>query len=351
MKKMMSYKEANTVLGSSLSPDQYCICKQTATNNGAAEFTGTYASFAYNRLVPAEAVSKITYTIRFLDWDGTVLKTETVTSGNTPTLPSDPTRTGYTFSGWSPAVGTASANQDYTATYTKDTVYYTIRFLDYDGTVLQTYSVAEGSTPPTPSDPSRSGYTFSGWSPSLGSATKNQDYTATYTKDTVYYTITFEDYDGTVISTQSVAEGSYPSTPSDPSRDGYTFDGWYPSISTASSNTTYTATYTEDAPVFTLGTFYAKSIDNEYYESGSTIAYSTDAQFQWYFETNGVAEPQQYVYVGTWGTTGETDWGHGYVMNLPTDGETYVYEVSVHNGYPATSSNKIGGGYWYIYKA
>jgi len=56
MKKMMTYTEANQVLGTSLSPNNYCICKQTAIENGAD--TTPLTTFEYNRLVPASAVSK-----------------------------------------------------------------------------------------------------------------------------------------------------------------------------------------------------------------------------------------------------------------------------------------------------
>ena len=40
------------------------------------------------------------YTVTFQDFDGTVLKTETVTSGESATAPEDPSREGYTFVGW-----------------------------------------------------------------------------------------------------------------------------------------------------------------------------------------------------------------------------------------------------------
>ena len=71
----------------------------------------------YITLVRTAAPPPTTYTIRFLDHDGTVLKTQTVQEGNTPTAPNNPTRTDYNFTGWTPSVGPATQNQDYTATY------------------------------------------------------------------------------------------------------------------------------------------------------------------------------------------------------------------------------------------
>lgn len=44
--------------------------------------------------------SVITYTVNFVDWDGTILKTETVNEGESATAPENPTRAGYNFVGW-----------------------------------------------------------------------------------------------------------------------------------------------------------------------------------------------------------------------------------------------------------
>jgi uncharacterized repeat protein (TIGR02543 family) len=43
------------------------------------------------------------YTVLFLDYDSLILKTEIVEHGDAATAPSDPTRTGYSFTGWSPS--------------------------------------------------------------------------------------------------------------------------------------------------------------------------------------------------------------------------------------------------------
>jgi hypothetical protein len=48
----------------------------------------------------AKVVLPTTYTVIFKDWDGTVLKTETVESGMSVTAPLEPSRFGYKFVGW-----------------------------------------------------------------------------------------------------------------------------------------------------------------------------------------------------------------------------------------------------------
>ncbi|MBQ8100858.1 MAG: VCBS repeat-containing protein [Paludibacteraceae bacterium] len=66
-------------------------------------------------------------------------------------------------------------------------VYYTIRFLNYDGTELQSKQVKEGAMPvysgasPTKAEDDNYTYFFSGWSPAVVSASADADYTAQFT--------------------------------------------------------------------------------------------------------------------------------------------------------------------------
>lgn len=76
-----------------------------------------YIQVATFKLIVTYTVPDITYTYK--DWDGTVLKTQTVEQGTSPTAPSNPTREAdaeytYTFSGWSLSGTTYTAQ--YTAT-------------------------------------------------------------------------------------------------------------------------------------------------------------------------------------------------------------------------------------------
>ena len=63
-----------------------------------------------------------TYTVRFLDWDNSVIDTQTVGLGGSATPPPNPTRDGYTFSGWSGNYTNVTADVDIIAQYTKNTV-------------------------------------------------------------------------------------------------------------------------------------------------------------------------------------------------------------------------------------
>ena len=62
-----------------------------------------------------------TYTVIFVDYNGTELKKETVESGKSATAPVDPTRDGYTFTGWDTTFDNVTYNLTVTATYTQIT--------------------------------------------------------------------------------------------------------------------------------------------------------------------------------------------------------------------------------------
>ncbi len=69
------------------------------------------------------------------------------------------------------------------------------------------------------------------------------------------YTVTFKDWDGTVLKTQSgLASGQTAQAPESPTRDGYTFSGWDKAFDNITGDLTVTATYTENdtSPEFVI---------------------------------------------------------------------------------------------------
>ncbi len=179
------------------------------------------------------------YTVTFKDWNGAVLKTEEVFRYSNATPPPNPSRTGYTFTGWSGSYTNVTSIGTITAQYKIN--YYTVTFKDWNGTTLKTQSVAYGSNATPPPNPSRTGYTFTGWSGSYTNVTSNRTVTAQYKIN--YYTVTFKDWNGTTLKTQSVAYGSNATPPPNPSRTGYTFTGWNGSYNNITGDRTITAQY------------------------------------------------------------------------------------------------------------
>ena len=131
---------------------------------------------------------------------------------------------------------------------------YTVRFLNWDGSVLQSTQVEEGkipqytgATPTKPSDEEFS-YIFSGWTPQIVAATEDATYTATFTAtekndDVTYYTVKFYDWDYTLLKSQTVEEGKTATAPDDPYRSGYRFIGWDKEFTNVRSNLTIYALY------------------------------------------------------------------------------------------------------------
>lgn len=79
--------------------------------------------------------------------------------------------------------------------------YYTVTFVDYDGTVIATRNVASGEAATAPTDPERAGYKFTGWDKAFNNVTESITVTAQYEKNSITY-------DRPTIVVESVTVGS-----------------------------------------------------------------------------------------------------------------------------------------------
>ena len=131
----------------------------------------------------------------------------------------------------------------YQGIFTLTVAKYTVTFKDYDGTVLKTQENVEGNTSATaPSNPTRDGYTFTSWDKSFDNITENLVVTAQY--EINKYTVIFKDYDGSVLKAQENVDYNTSATaPSNPTRDGYTFVGWDKSFDNVTEDLVVTAQY------------------------------------------------------------------------------------------------------------
>ncbi len=128
-----------------------------------------------------------------------------------------------------------------TASKMNSDIYYTVTFKDYDGTVLKTEQVLEGDSATPPTEPTRECYTFKGWDGNYENVEQDEVVTATYEINKV--TVTFKDWDGTVLKTETIDCGSNATPPSDPIREGYDFSGWDKQLINIKADTIITATY------------------------------------------------------------------------------------------------------------
>ena len=122
-----------------------------------------------------------TYVLAYLV-DGEVYKTYEVDYGTTIIPEPEPTKEGYTFSGWN-GLPTTMPAYDVTVTGSFTINSYTLTY-EVDGQIYKTYSVEYGAAITPEPEPTKEGYTFSGWSeiPAAMPA-HNVTVTGAFTKD------------------------------------------------------------------------------------------------------------------------------------------------------------------------
>ena len=249
------------------------LALNTATYN-CYQITGWGSSDGFWRNYPF-------YYVEFQDFDGTVLKRDTVDSGNAATAPTAPTRTGYTFSGWDNLFSNVTTDLTVTAQYTPNTnTAYTVRHMwqniDDNGYTLHESEAKTGTTGAQTAATAKSytGFTAKAFSQKEIAAEGNTVVDIYYDRKT--YTITWKDGDNNTIETDlNVKYGATPSyNGSTPTKTAtaqytYTFNGtWSPAIAEVTGNQTYVAQFDQTV--------------NEYKitwknEDGSVIDYTTVA--------------------------------------------------------------------------
>ena len=125
----------------------------------------------------------VIYTVTFMNYDGAILKIESVRCGRSATPPDSPVREGYTFVGWGGSYSNVTANVTVMAQYQVDdpeVVCHIVKFVDYNGNVLKTQSVEEGQVATAPAAPTREGHNFIGWDKDFSNVTSNLTVTAQY---------------------------------------------------------------------------------------------------------------------------------------------------------------------------
>ena len=254
--------------------DKASVSKLSATNGATVIL---YAKWTAN-----------SYTLSFDANGGTCSTTsQSVTYNSTyGTLPT-PTRTGYTFAGWytSTSGGSMVLSTNTVSTAGNHTLYahwtatsYTVTFDANGGTCNTTsksvtYDATYGELP----TPRMTGYTFNGWFTAISGGTQivSSTFMTTAKAHTLYaqweldtYTLSFDANGGVCDTTsKSVNYGLVYGTLPTPTRQGYTFEGWYTEITGGSKVIT--------------STIVTKSASHTIYARWNPISYTIN------FNTNG----------------------------------------------------------------
>ena len=250
----------------------------------------------------------VDYIVIFKDWDESVLSIKSYHYGDNiiaPTnynKPADNTYT-YEFAGWDSKADKCTGNAIYNATYTPVYIDYTVEFKNWDGSVISTNTYHYGDKVIVPANPSRIAdntytYTFAGWDNEIINCEGNATYTATYTATHIDYIVTFKNWDGTILSTETYHYGDKIVIPETPTKEAdniytYTFAGWDNEVVNCEGNATYTATYT---PVYIDYTVVFKNwddtvISSETYHYGDKVTVPSDP-------TRAADKTYAYTFVG-----------------------------------------------------
>ncbi len=182
----------------------------------------------------------------------------TVNEGESFTFPADPTKDGFTFLGWNAegdirlykAGDTVKVNSDvsYKAQYEEITVPKTFKVtLDLDGGnagegFAAETTVNEGESFTFPTNPTKAGSTFLGWSAEGDEKLYKAGNTVEVFADITFtaqwnlagscggsssYTVHFETNGGSKVTSQRVSRNRTVKEPTAPTKNGYTFAGWY----------------------------------------------------------------------------------------------------------------------------
>lgn len=218
----------------------------TASSGGTQITSSTNCTLSAAQTLYAHWTAN-SYTVTYNANGGTVdPATQSKTYGSTYGSMPTPTWTGYGFDGWytaavggtkvtsSTTMNTASAHTLY-AHWTGDM--NTLTFDANGGNCEEdSRSVATGAQYGTLPTPTRSGYTFGGWyTAATGGSAVSSTTTMAAGGATIYvhwtantYTVTFdENWSGGSTSTETETFDQTYTLPTDPTRNGYAFVGWY----------------------------------------------------------------------------------------------------------------------------
>jgi uncharacterized protein (TIGR02145 family)/uncharacterized repeat protein (TIGR02543 family) len=305
----------------------------------------------------------VAYTVTFDANGGSVSPTSGITGDvwKLASLPV-PARTGYTFGGWYTATtgGSAvtesymfSANTTIYARWTGGT--YNITYALNNATT--TPSNPTGYTVETPSftlnNPTRTGYTFAGWTGSNGTTaqtsvtvakgtTGDLDYIANWTLNT--YTVTFNANSGSVTPASGVTgEGWKLSSLPTPTRNGYTFGGWY-TAATGGSAVTESSTFSAHTTIYARWTLIDYKIT--YTPNGATTTPSNPASYTIETASFILNNPSRtcYTFTGWTGSNGTTQQTGVTIPQGSTGDKSYAANWTAVSYTLTTNVSPAGGG-------
>ena len=248
--------------------------------------------------------------------DNSNYNTQVVTANGEATAPANPSKTGYTFNGWTlngtdilnVANTSITENTTFIAKFTINS--YTVTF-KYEDTTLSTQTVNYGSSATNVNATSTTYKVFNGWK--LNGTIVNVTNTpitanTTFTADITYkYDVVFK-VDNSNYNTQIVTKNNYANVPTAPVKNGYRFDGWClngdivvnVSEIAITGNTTFTAKFTVISYIVTFVsdgiTVDTQNVNYNSYATIPTAPSKTNYQFEgWTLDGHTIVNPSTLI--------------------------------------------------------
>ena len=229
------------------------------------------------------------------------------------------TKTGNSFSGWSTTQGGTTVDYGNGATVNFESLpndmitfyavwalnQYSIIFNSMGGSAVSTITQGYDTdvTPPA-APPTKTGYTFNGWLPTVPAKMPLGGETCVAQWITNQYTVSFDSQGGTSVPSITQFFGTSITRPNDPTKPGYTFLNWLPDVPTTmpASNTQCEAKWLINAHQLTVNP-----------SSGTWSGSATPLNFtQNYATTKTIADPTRTGYTFTgWTLTGQGSFSTG----------------------------------------
>ncbi|MDR1590257.1 MAG: InlB B-repeat-containing protein [Oscillospiraceae bacterium] len=148
-----------------------------------------YGQFGNNATSSSSSSSQIKiwpFKVTFKTLDDSLIDTQLVWRNTAATAPTPPVKPGFVFDKWESAFSSVSADIIVYAAYKEESSLpsFTVTFKNWNGTVLKSQTVKQGQAATAPTTPTREGYAFAGWDKTFSSVTANLEVTAQYTQIT-----------------------------------------------------------------------------------------------------------------------------------------------------------------------
>ena len=151
-------------------------------NSGTTDIVVEIGTKTYTLTIPRNSGTgggATSYTLTFDTNGGSAIAPITQDYGTAITAPADPTKTGYTFAGWTPAIPATMPAENMTIKAKWAVNQYTLTFDTNGGSAIAPITQDYGTAITAPADPTKTGYTFAGWTPAIPTTMPAENLTVT----------------------------------------------------------------------------------------------------------------------------------------------------------------------------